>query len=326
MLLLRAMLLLVLLLPGAARAGEVWLGSSEPPWRERMSWQPNDYLDLFTANAPWQHVAAHLTEVRLTKFFIMRAPPAMLRAVVADLTRRHIKIAMQMNGLRVTNDCGRGMEGYGPPEDAARAAERIRDAGGVLDAVVMDEPLWWGHFRRTKPTAPGAIGCMLPVAEVAGQAAAKIAMLRGVFPNVRIGDIEPVGDKVPVDEFNAALAEFFADLQRETGGRLSFFQADIPWLRPGWPAELQTVAAMTARLQIPFGIVYNTTPTLRSDAAWTDSAREHFEQIERRLGVVPAQAVFDSWTEYPVRMLPESDPATHTGLILSYLKFRGVEK
>ena len=323
----RLLAFLAVLLPGAARAAEmrateIWLGAAEPQWRELRHWQPSDYMGLFDPAAPWPRVAAHLTEVRLTKRFVLTAPDAMLATVVRDLTRRHIGIAMQMDALRATRACGLGVEGYGPKDDAGRAAERVRAAGGVLDAVVMDEPVWFGHFSEGKQ---GHVACQGPIPELVQQAAVKIAQVRAVFPAVRIGEVEPVSDKAPPRDFDEALAQWAAGLRVATGAPLAFLQADVVWPRKGWQEELRAFAGVAAAQHIPLGIIYNGSGPDRSDAAWTAAARQHFMEVEGRLGIVPAIAAFESWTENPVRLLPETREDTQTGLVLAYLRFHRIE-
>jgi hypothetical protein len=315
----RLLALILLLFPAAGHATEIWLGALEGPWRDVRHWQKSDYMDLFLPDAQWPQVASHLTEIRLTKRFVLEAPDAMLAAVVHDLARRHVAIAMQMSPLRASRECGLGIEGYGPKDDAGRAAERLRAAGGVLDAVVMDEPVWFGHFFHGRN---GHAACQLPINEMAQQAAVKIAQLRAVFPKVRVGEVEPVGDKVPVREFDQALVEWLTALRAATGTPPAFLQADVLWARPGWEDALRSFVAVAAQQGLPLGIIYNGSRSDESDAAWTASAHRNFLAVENRLGITPAIAAFESWTEYPVHLLPEAREDTQTGVVLSYLRFR----
>jgi hypothetical protein len=44
-----------------------------------------------------------------------------------------------------------------------------------------------------------------------------------------------------------------------------------------------------------------------------------FEQYQRQAGGTPAYVLFQSWQPHPTRCLPESDSATFTGAINTYI-------
>lgn len=299
---------------------EVWMGALEPPARAARGLPANDYLDLFRPDAPWPTVAAHLTEMVLSKRFVMQAPPDMLAAAVGDLGRRHVRLAMQVMALLPTATCGTGVAGYGPTGDAHQQAERIRKAGGTLDAVVLEGPVWFGHFFEGTAAHPA---CQMPVADVARQALAKVAEVRSVFPAVRIGEAEPVGETADVHEFDQALVEWLADLALKTGHRLAFLQAEVAWQRPGWQDALKATDAFARTQGIRFGVVYNGGFGDPPDAAWSQATRRHYTEVERSLDLAPDIAAFVSATPRPARILPESDPDTLTGTVLGYLRFHG---
>jgi hypothetical protein len=324
---LRRLVWLLALWPAAAYAAgsdpDVWIGALEPPGRTARGLPANDYLDLFQADAPWPTVAAHLTEVELSKRFVMQAPDDMLAAVLGDLARRHIGVAMQVMALTPGPACGAGVAGYGPKDDARAQSERVRRAGGTLDAVVLEGPVWYGQFFAGTAERPG---CQMPVADAARQALAKIAQVRAVFPAVRIGEVEPVGLADDVHAFDQALVEFLANLTLKTGHRLAFLQAEVVWQHPGWQEALHTTDAFARTQGVRFGVVYNGGFGDPPDAAWADATRRHYTEVERSLGVAPDIAAFVSGTPRPERLLPESARDTLTGVVLGYLRFRAIVK
>jgi len=313
--------------PAAANAEgatpELWMGALEPPARAARGLAANDYMDLFAAGAPWQAVGAHLTELLLSKRFVMQAPDDMLAAVVGGLAGRHIAIAMEVMALVPTKQCGLGVAGYGPPDDARQQAERVRRAGGTLDAIVLEGPVWFGHFFAGTDQHPA---CQMPVADVAKQAIAKIAEVRAVFPNVRVGEAEPVGDTTDVHEFDQALVEWLADLTLKTGRRLGFLQAQVFWQRPGWQDALRATDAFARTQGVRLGIVYNGGFGDLPDAAWSEATRRHYTEVEQRLGLAPDIAAFVSATPRPEHLLPESARDSLTGVVLGYLRFRMITK
>jgi hypothetical protein len=323
MLLRRVLAILLLCVPCGARASEVWMAALDPHWRSVMHLPPTDFMELFRPDSPWSGVAAHLTEFRLSKRFVLEATDDELATVVRDLTRRHINIAMQITPLLHTKLCGLGVEGYGPKEDAGHAAERIRDAGGALDAVVMDEPLYYGHFFEGRPGHPA---CRAPISELARQAATKIAQVRAVFPRVRVGEVEPLVGAIPTHDFQEALVTWLANLTLMTGRPLAFIQADVLWGKPGWQDRLTAFSGLAANQNLPLGVIYNGGRPDKSDAAWTGAARRHYHDVETRLGLTPDIVAFENWTPFPEHLLPETQDDTLTGLVLGYLRFRKMVK
>ena len=75
---------------------------------------------------------------------------------------------------------------------------------------------------------------------------------------------------------------------------------------------------MVASQKIPLGIIYNSTPFDTSDAAWINHAQAHFELVEGTMHIKPAQAIIETWTDFPRKMLPETSPDTLTNLVLRY--------
>jgi hypothetical protein len=65
-------------------------------------------------------------------------------------------------------------------------------------------------------------------------------------------------------------------------------------------------------------VIYNGNVDDKSDAAWLDSAREHYRAYEALIWSPPNQAIFQSWAEYPTRVLPETSQTAFTNLILDY--------
>jgi len=64
--------------------------------------------------------------------------------------------------------------------------DRVRRTGGDLKYLTMDEPFYYGH-KDSSPTA-----CHESVQAVAKAVAERVRVIRGYFPNVRIGDDEVV--------------------------------------------------------------------------------------------------------------------------------------
>jgi len=194
-----------------------------------------DYLDLFSASAPWGNAAA-----RVTVFKIYAAEvdfifdDASLRNMFADLKRRHIALAMEWGPLEPVGSCGVGIEGFNG-SIGLRLAQKIRDLGGSLQYVAFDEPFEFGSVYA------GPNACRWSAQQVAHDAAQHLAQIRSVFPDVVVGDIEVVPDAAAIDTWLGAYQQWFDAWQAETGRPFAFFHFDVDWAsdwkfgaRAGW--------------------------------------------------------------------------------------------
>jgi hypothetical protein len=320
-----AMILSVSLPAGAA---EIWMAPFDPVWREVHGWPPNGYMALFEPGSPWRQAARSVNVFELYKKFVEQASDSDLEKIIRDLRRRRIALAMQGTPLVATDTCGRGVEGYGPPHDMLRAAARIRRLGGTVVYVALDEPLYHGHRFARRPLFPyqthHPIPCHSAVTDLARQAATKIAELHQIFPTAKVGDVEPVGAYPPEEtgNFSTDFSEWLDAYNKAIGRPLAFVDLDVVWPKPGWPAQFDSAGTALRNAGIPLGVIYDGTPGASSDAQWVASARDHTGTIERRLGARPDRIIFQTWTDYPRRMLPDTSPDTFTGLIRGYVDRR----
>jgi hypothetical protein len=303
-----------------ACAVQIWMSATEPVWREIHGWPANDYLALFQPNAQWTESSAHVKVFELSKKFIDLTAEADLRRVLQDLERRGIAIAMQGTPLLASKTCGLGVEGHGPPHDMAASARRIKQLGGKLAYVVMDEPLYYGHrFNGGDRRIP----CHTPIPELARQAAEKIAEVREIFPDVKIGDIEPLGVFPPdAAQWAEDVAQWLEAYQKAVGVPLAFMRLDCVWLRPNWEAQFDAVVPRIRAAKIPLGVIYDGTPQDPTDVAWTTSALNHSRLIERKLGGLPDHIAFQTWMDHPRTILPEDTPGSLTWLVRTYTRGR----
>lgn len=304
----------------AAAAGDppqIWMAATEPGRRALMGWGANDYLELFQPGAPWQQVARSVRVFQLAQHFIEHTDPAMLSRVVSFLSSHDIAIAMQASPNLATRGCGRGIESYGPPHDMLRDAERIKRAGGVVTYITMDEPLNFGHVFNGRA---GKIPCHAPIETIAGDAARKIAETRSIFPAVQVGDVEPYGiPSVSSEAWASMLGEWFSAFRNATGQPLAYEHADIVWNRPNALPQFEAALPVIRQAGIPLGVIYNGTALDPTSAAWVADAKSHVALIEGRLGIHPPQVIFQSWTDLPKMMLPDTAPDTMTGLVAAYV-------
>jgi len=228
------------------------------------------------------------------------------------LKAHHIKAALEV-GLLVDTQLapsstltrGCGTEAFIKEDSLTSILQKIREAGGSLDFIRMDEPFWYGTMSCHDTARQVAKDISLAIRHI----------VESYFPDVQIGDVEPVtsSPKYP------ALLGRWADAYREaTGRRLAFFQADPDWGNELIFRNLVDIASVMKARFIPFGIMY-TSQDDSSDLDWTQSAIGHFTMAETYFHINADQADFQSWTKYPAFMLPEQKPGTLLNVAYQYL-------
>jgi hypothetical protein len=297
----------------------IWFAPADPAVRTWVDSRngSEDYMQLFSPGAPWAQAAARVKIFKMySNVFLLPHLPGSLtddqvRTVLADLKRRNIALAVEHGPLYedpVPPHCGTGVEGFGGSA-SLRLAERVRDLGGELAYLAMDEP--FQHARDV---------CGWSAQEIARNAAASIAEIRKVFPDVQVGDIEVVPGSALMPDWVAQYGQWMDAWKQETGRALAFFHADI-----NWGIDYASAVGHARRIArdrgIPFGVIYNGWYSDRSDAEWVATGMRNYASVELG-GEVPEQAIFQSWDHFPERVLPETDSSTFTYLINSYFRPR----
>jgi hypothetical protein len=319
------------------RHSEIWLApQSLPP--PPLS-QDADFLEMFTPHAPWEFAASHTDVFKLYGSYLGHATQEQVNIVVADLKRRHIDIAVEVGVLNVNFNppppCG-GLgiiEGYGTPAQAKHISDMIKAAGGSIKYLVMDEPLYHGHFS-SQPHA-----CHSPIEVMIQQVVPTLSAYIQEFPDIIVGEVEPT--RFPAyDNWQADILTWINGFKTTMGRPLAFMQLDIPWtddnqLVPGAsrpsmePGDALTFYRYVRELMHhglvgKIGIINDGTPKDTTDAAWTEDARDHVRLLEEKYGLRPDQDIFQSWMPHPAHALPEWQSDTLTGLIVWYF-ISGIE-
>jgi hypothetical protein len=234
---------------------------------------------------------------KMTAGMIMKTAPEALLHIFADLRRRHIELAIELGLLAGKDGCGIG-EGYSAPGTSEAVARKVRELGGELHYIAMDEPLWFGHRSN------GRNACHASIEEIARQTADAVGSLRRIFPTIKVGDIEPLGSPTAQDWLND-IAEWMRAYRNSVGEPMPFFHADVVW-SGSWQQQLSELASSVRLSGTKFGIIYNGNDQDQSDEAWTRHAERHIAQVETGLALVPDQAILQSWMPRPIHMLPET--------------------
>ena len=273
-----------------------------------------DYTDMFTPDAPWKKAAAHIDAFMIPSWYVrLYADDVELTGLLEDLERRGIPLALAMEPLEHPDpsECAQ-TESFEGSIDLAQA-QRIKDLGGTVALVGLDEPYAFAH----KLDGPDA--CQRPVAAVAEETAAFVKKVRALFPHVVVGSMEPIWSKprIVAEDMRIWLEAY----QKAAGERFAFLDLDVPWRE--WDiADLGPVLLQTEKVAdahgVPFGVIYNGQPDAPTDREWTRQAAEAFWEFEQDLGGTPEQVPIMSWNDRPYHLLPETTFGSFTSLINQY--------
>ena len=293
---------------------QVWLGVRGPDVRPKGA---ADWNALFKPTPEWSAVASKIQIFSITAGYVVQASDQELKAVAADLTKRHVAIAlgMQSVGIGPSDHCGHE-EGYGVPAFTERAAAKLHRLEIPLRYLSLDEPLWFGHYDS------GVQGCRFDLPELARRVALNVHGYQQYFPDVTVGDIEPVPLVTTFPDWKQAFRSFAHELSSATGRSLAFMQTDVDWRLPSFHDALLDVATFAHKQGLEFGVIYKGDGGDDSGAAWVADAVSHFEGLETPQGVVPEQAIVETWDPHPTHVLPETSDATLSHVIAQYRLIR----
>lgn len=290
----------------------IWLGGLDPISRHaKYPDMSSDYMDMFQPNAPWNHAAASVKVFELGPKFVMEASDEMLSQIFSNLKQRNISVAIGASWLPGSDACGKGVEGFTHSGTAVSVANRIHRLGGDVKYVVMDEPLYFGH-KYNKQNA-----CQWPIPEVASKVAVEIAAFQQVFPSAQICDAEPVA--TPDVGWVSEIMQWTHAYQSATHLSLACFQADVQWTGP-WQQQLAELKNRLHAAGIQLGIIYNGDGNAQTGLQWTQQSEQRIRMVEANPALMPDQALIQSWTREPDRMLPENQTGTMTSLVLQYVQ------
>jgi hypothetical protein len=272
-----------------------------------------DFLRLFEPGAPWSTAAGHLHVFKLYgEWVAYHASDAELRTAVEAIRRLGLALAVEAGPLDPPAGCGQGVEGFAGTDEGRRIAERLRAAGGGIDLIALDEPFFYASIYD------GANACRWGAEQVAAEVGEYIGVMRGLFPEVVVGDTEPLAGASTPASYTGWLETF----RRVNGYDLAFLHMDIDWGRPGWPQEVKRIEDFGREFGVPVGLIYTGNFQDASDEAWLSIAGERVLRYEDQTGGRPEHVLFQSWNDKPDRTLPESQAYTFTGFLRTYFEDR----
>jgi hypothetical protein len=297
----------------ASHAAEpaVWMSTNDPTHGGAA-----DFWQMFEPNARWQAARKHVVVFGIDQNLVTNGPENELRKLYAELKANHIALAIGIGMLTWSEQCGKHVEGYVPPGGSAYVAKRIKALGGELAYIGIDEALWFGRYYS------GANACHAAIDALAADVAANFKAYQAEFPNVKLGDVEPLGPPPGGDKPGSSWAQssqaWLTALQERTGTKLAFFHEDITdWRRP-LDEYLPAIAELMRTNHIPFAPIFIAASGDGPDAAWIASAEHNIDAIRSLHMSPPDHLVFATWHVHPTKNLPETSPEAFTHLIDYY--------
>lgn len=283
---------------------------------------------FFDPDAPWPEIMNHVKVIGILTQVLHDISDDNLAKVVARLKQKHIALGIEMlaqaytlPGIYSPPGCGEGVEGYYAPFATAALAAKLKRAGGTPQFIFMDEPLFFGHYYNEKNA------CHSSIDEVAERVAANLREYIKVFPDVTIGDGEPLPVITAQPDWQNDYKEWLRLFRMKTGKPLSYTVIDINWGHANWPQSLQAFVSFARDVHMPIGIIYNAAPPNKTmtNEEWLNDAQRNSVTIEKTLGITPSWAVFASWVRFPGRAISTKDGLGEEYLVKQYLRLHGVQ-
>ena len=275
-----------------------------------------DYMELFAPNAAWVNAASHVQVFEPYGQWIQAATDAQLTQMFTNLANRHIVLGIEVSAFAfpTATGCGSGVESF-QASGWVFLLQRIKDLGGDLQWVFFDNPLYYGSYYN------GENACRWPLDTVLANLLPQVTMVKRIFPNVRIADIEGIAP-ADVPDWLDRLKSFIAMYRQANGSNFAALRVDAGgFVDPNWKDDIIAFSKIAAQDGIPFGIIYQGS-TEQSSADWMNAARQRVLDYELHGGTPPDHVVFQSWTQYPEYSLPETDSSAFTSIINWYFRQR----
>jgi hypothetical protein len=308
-------------LPGNASA-TVIAGASAAIWIHGHPYSQNfggatDFDSLFAGTSQWPTVAAHTTVFGLYAGWITGATNVELSQLASFLAAQHMTTEIESPSLQATASCGSGVEGFVPYGQTLQSftqayLNRLQAAGIPIGYIKVDEPYFFGSVSTE------ANACQWSIATVANGVAQFVQYVHSLSPSTQVGDVEPVVAAYPTDPVTA-LEQWEDAYKTASGTAFPFYVADTDFSNPSWTTWLLNLESAIHSRGEQFGIIYIGDITDTSDQQWASKVVARFQAFQGASGGTPDFVLFQSWEPHPMLSVPETNPATQTGVVHSYL-------
>jgi hypothetical protein len=277
-----------------------------------------DFWALFDPASPWTSASSRIAVFSMPLPTQSAQVEKELPIAFAALRQRKIDLSLGIGPLSGGSSgdsprhCGYHVEGYSAPAGFIGAARWVRSLVSSQDSSKWMSHSTFGH------TYEGSNACHSSIAEIAEDIAKKVQQFKSVFPNVGVGDVEPIMG-FPENRWFRDVEQFVNAFRTATGQPLAFFRLDIGWDGP-WRDRVARLGPMLREKGISLQVIYNGNARNASGRKWIEQAMQHATDFERV--VTPDAVVVQCWTRYPDHLLPESDPDALTYLVNRYADWK----
>ena len=278
-----------------------------------------DFMALFQPGAPWPRVMARTQVIGMYAGWITTVDQASLQSIVAFLNAHNMGIEIEAPAMQALANCGSGVEGYVPYGQSVQNftlayLQRLQALDAQVLYIKVDEPYFFGNVVSDPRS------CHFTVTQIATEVGQYTQLVKTIYPNAQVGDVEPVIASAYSPDVVTALGQWHDTYRTVTGAPFPFYFADIDWSNPEWPSIVKQLEEQTRQREMQFGIIYIGDMQDVSDAEWTGKVVARFETYQGQNGGQPDYVLFQSWEPYPQYCLPETDSTTFTGAIEAYVE------
>jgi len=277
-----------------------------------------DFLPLFQPEAPWRRAMEKTRVFGLYAGWISAASPQVLRQFVEFINEHNMIIEIEAPSLQAQSTCGSGVEGYVPYGQSLNTftlgyLRRLKSFGVRRIVVKVDEPFYFGVVVNDPRS------CHFSVQQTAEYVGQYAQLVKSVYPDAEIGDVEPIIDSAYPPGVVAALGEWHQAYRTVTGESFPFFFADIEFGNQKWPYLVLQLEQQTHQFGMRFGIIYIGDQADLTDAEWAAKTIARFYVYQGDSGGQPDYVLFQSWEPHPQYFLPETNPFSFTGVLDAYI-------
>jgi hypothetical protein len=275
-----------------------------------------DAVTMLNGVGQWPSVASHTAVFGMYTGMVITLGQSALNTAVAQLNADHMSIELEAPSLQATATCGNGVEGFAPSTQSLVAytttyLNMLKTAGANVAYMKVDEPYYFGSISNE----PGA--CQWPVAKVAQDVGQFTELVHSIFPNLEVGDVEPVIATAYGTDVTTALSQWHATYASVNGFGFPFYIADTDFSNPQWPAIDKSIEVATHAAGMQFGIIYEGL-NQTTDASWAAAVQSQYESYQGS-GGNPDFVLFQTWEPNPTHALPETNPLSLTGIVKGYI-------
>lgn len=274
-------------------------------------WFAPNKTDMLNNNVHDSKWSKTRKDIKVFKFYyqiIRDTPLPILKDKFNYLNAHNIKVAIEWPSLTwKENDTGYNIEGFQEPLFSKKIIAKVKAAGGKIDYLALDEPIFYGHFKKGKNLPQFDVTSLVKMINES------VRPVYDAFPDVQVGDIEPI-NQMPPDVYKKVMPKFIDEYKKITGHHLAFIHADIHW-QGNWKPAVEFYDKLIKDNGGRFGIIFNAAQQSAPSYKWMMSARDNVKTYLSGKLPVPDDIVIQSWNKSPTSQVGDTDPHSHSSLI-----------